>query len=165
MSFGWAHVLILLVALQRLAELARARRNTRALIARGGHEVGAGHYPLMVALHAGWLVAMFVLTSPNPEPQWPLLIFFLLLQCLRLWVIASLGPFWTTRIVTIDGAPPVRSGPYRYMRHPNYLIVALEIPVLPLALGLPWVALIFGGLNLVLLAWRIAVENGARASL
>jgi methyltransferase len=164
MILGWAHVLIALVALQRLAELARARYNTRALLARGGVESGAAHYPLFIVLHGVWLVTLFTLTDPNPEPRWGLLGLFAILQALRLWVIATLGPYWTTRIVTVPGAVPVRSGPYRYLRHPNYLIVALEMPTLPLALGLPWVALIFGTLNLALLSYRIRVEDRARAA-
>jgi methyltransferase len=162
MILGWAHGLIILVALQRLAELMRARHNTRALLARGGKESGAGHYPLFILLHGGWLVALFLFTAPSPEPQWALLVLFGVLQLLRLWVLASLGPYWTTRIVTVPGAAPVISGSYRFLRHPNYLIVALEIPTLPLALGLPWVALVFGGLNLALLWFRISVEDRAR---
>lgn len=144
MTLGWAHLLIALVALQRLAELAYARRNTLVLLARGGVETGAGHYPLFALLHGGWLAAMFVLTEPDPAPRWELLAVFAILQGLRVWVIAALGPYWTTRVIVVPGAVPVTRGPYRYLRHPNYLIVALEVPILPLALGLPWVALAFG---------------------
>jgi methyltransferase len=162
MSFGWAHLLIAFVAVQRLAELAYARRNIRTLLARGGVESGAGHYPLFVGLQGGWLAAMFLLVEPNPEPRWLLLAAFALLQGLRVWVIASLGPYWTTRVIVVPGAAPVTDGPYRWLRHPNYLIVALEVPILPLALGLPWVALVFGGLNAALLLYRIRVENRAR---
>jgi len=162
MTLGWAHAVVILVALQRLAELVYARRNTRALIARGGREAGRGHYPLFVALHGGWLIAMFVLTQPNPTPQWPWLAVFAICQALRAWVLVSLGVYWTTRIITLDGVPPVKSGPYRYLRHPNYLIVAIEIPTLPLGLGMLNVALVFGVLNLALLAYRIRVEDDAR---
>lgn len=165
MSFGWAHLLIALVAVQRLAELAYARRNTRTLLARGGVETGAGHYPLFVVLQGGWLAAMFVLTEPDPSPQWALLAAFAILQGLRVWVIATLGPYWTTRIIVVPGAVPVAHGPYRWLRHPNYLIVALEVPILPLALGLPWVALVLGGLNAGLLFYRIRVEDRARRGL
>lgn len=164
MILGWAHLLVALVALQRLTELARARHNTRALLANRGVESGAAHYPLFILLHGVWLAALFILTAPNPEPRWALLGLFALLQISRLWVIATLGRYWTTRIVTIPGAVPVRSGPYRYLRHPNYLIVALEVPTLPLALGLPWVALVFGVLNLALLSYRIRVEDRARTA-
>ncbi len=165
MTFGWAHALILLVAIQRVAELLYARHNTRALMARGGVEVGAGHYPLFVLLHGSWLVVLFVATAPNPPVHLPLLLLFVLLQAGRAWVIVSLGPYWTTRIVGVPGAAPVRSGPYRFLRHPNYLIVAVEIPLLPLLLGMPGLAMLFGGLNLALLAYRIHVENAARRRL
>ncbi len=165
MTFGWAHALILLVAIQRVAELLYARHNTRALMARGGVVVGAGHYPLFVLLHGSWLVVLFVATAPNPPVHLPLLLLFVLLQAGRAWVIVSLGPYWTTRIVVVPGAAPVRSGPYRFLRHPNYLIVAVEIPLLPLLLGMPGLAMLFGGLNLALLAYRIHVENAARRRL
>ena len=165
MALGWAHLLIALVALQRLAELLHARRNTRALIARGGKETGAAHYPLFVLLHGGWLIALFVLTAPNPEPHWGWLALFAACQGLRLWVLATLGPYWTTRIITVAGAPPVATGPYRYVRHPNYLIVALEIPALPLGLGLSVVGAVFGLLNVALLAYRISIEDAARRGL
>jgi methyltransferase len=165
MALGWAHLLIALVALQRLAELLHARRNTRALIARGGKETGAAHYPLFVLLHGGWLIALFVLTAPNPEPHWGWLALLAACQGLRLWVLATLGPYWTTRIITVAGAPPVATGPYRYIRHPNYLIVALEIPALPLGLGLSVVGAVFGLLNVALLAYRISIEDAARRGL
>jgi len=165
MALGWAHMLIALVALQRLAELLHARRNTRALVARRGKETGAGHYPLFVLLHGGWLVALFVLTAPNPQPHWLWLALFAVCQGLRLWILSTLGPYWTTRIITVAGAPPVATGPFRYVRHPNYLIVALEIPALALGLGLPVVAAVFGALNLALLGYRISVEDAARRNL
>lgn len=162
MILGWAHILVVLVALQRLGELVYARRNTAALLARGAREVGAAHYPAMVLLHAGWIVALFVLTDPNPAPQWLWLAVFAACQALRLAVLVNLGPYWTTRIIVLDGAPAVRTGLYRYVRHPNYLIVAFEVPALPLGLGMPKTALVFGILNLVVLAWRIRAEDAAR---
>ena len=165
MILGWAHILIALVALQRLGELIYARRNTRALMERGAREVGAGHYPLMVLLHGGWIVALFVLTEPDPVPHWLWLAVFAICQVLRVWVLAELGPYWTTRVIVLDGAAPVRRGLYRLVRHPNYLIVAIEIPALPLGLGRPLVARVFGLLNLALLAYRIWVEDGARRGL
>ena len=161
-TLGWPHILIAFVAIERLAELVHSRRNTQALLRRGGQETGAGHYPLFVALHGCWLIALAVYAPSSLAPNWPLLAAFAILQALRVWVIVSLGPFWTTRVITIDREPPVGKGPYRYFRHPNYLVVALEIPVLSLALGLPWVALAFGALNVALLLYRIKVENAAR---
>ena len=152
-----------LVATQRLAELIHSRRNTRRLLAEGGHEVGAGHYPLIVGLHAAWLLALLLLVPSEAPVNWPLLALFLALQAARLWVLASLGRFWTTRIVILPGAPLVRRGPYRYLRHPNYLVVAAEIAVLPLVFGAWGIALVFSLLNLVLLIQRIRVEDAALA--
>jgi len=163
MTFGWAYVLIGLLVTQRLGELAYARANTKALLAHGGEEVGAGHYPLFVILHASWLAAMAALTAPSPPVSWGLLAVLIAVQAARVWVIATLGRYWTTRIITLPGAPLVRRGPFRFVRHPNYLVVAVEIPVVPLILGLEWVAVIFGLANLALLAYRISVEDRALA--
>lgn len=163
MTLGWAHLLLSAVAVQRLLELVHGRRNTARLMARGGREAGRSHYPLLVLLHGGWLVCLAVATAPSPPPRWGWLILFLVLQMLRLWVISSLGPYWTTRIVTLDDQSLRRRGPYRFMRHPNYAIVALEIPALPLALGLTRLAVLFATLNLLLLAHRIRVEKRALA--
>ncbi len=156
-------IVLVLVALQRLAELAYARRNTRRLLAAGGHEIGAGHYPLVVALHALWLLSLAVFVPAAQPADWGLLALFVGLQGLRLWIVASLGRFWTTRIITLPGAPLVRRGPYRFVRHPNYLVVAAEIAVLPLAFGAWQIALIFSIANAALLAWRIRCEEGALA--
>ncbi len=159
-----AQIVTLLVALQRLAELGYARRNARRLLAAGGVEHGAGHYPLFVALHGAWLVALFVLVPAEAPADWGLLGLYGLLQLGRLWVIASLGGRWTTRVIVVPGAPLVTRGPYRFLRHPNYLVVALEIPVLPLAFGAWQIALGFGLANLALLAQRIRVEERALAA-
>lgn len=153
-----------LVVLQRLGELWLAGRNTRALLARGAKEVGRGHYPWMVAMHAAWLIAIAVTTDPQREPVWPLIGVFVLLQAARVWVIASLGPWWTTRIITLEGAPLVRRGPYRFLRHPNYWVVAAEIAVLPLAFGNWPVALVFTVLNALMLHHRIRAEQDALGS-
>ena len=152
-------IVVLLVALQRLAELAYARRNTRRLLAEGAREAGAGHYPHMVSLHAAWLVALLFLVPADASVDWGLLALFLSLQAGRVWVIASLGRYWTTRVITLPEAPLVRRGPYRFLRHPNYLIVVAEIAVLPLAFGAWQLALVFTLLNAALLAWRIRIED------
>lgn len=157
------HWVLVLVVLQRLAELALAGRNTRRLKARGALEVGQSHYPLIVLLHAAWLLALALLVPADTSPSVPLLALFVALQAGRVWVIASLGPYWTTRIITLPGAPLVRHGPYRYLRHPNYLIVALEIAVLPLAFGAIGIAIVFSLLNGVMLWHRIHVETRALA--
>lgn len=164
MGIGWAYWLLLAVLLQRVVELAYARRNTRNLLTRGAREVGAEHYPVIVLLHAAWLVTLAAWTVPSPPVNWILIAAFALLQGLRLWVLATLGPYWTTRIITLDEAPLRTSGPYRFLRHPNYLVVALEIPLLALVLDLPVPALVFGMLNLAMLAYRIQVENRALAA-
>jgi methyltransferase len=155
------YILLALVAVQRLAEVAYAERNTRALIARGAREAGRGHYPLIVLLHAAWLVAILMMLPEVRVIFWLPLVLFLLLQAARVWVIATLGPYWTTRIITLDEAPLVRRGPYRFVRHPNYLIVAGEILLLPLALGEWQVAAVFTLLNGAMLAWRIRAEDAA----
>ncbi|HEY5347937.1 MAG TPA: isoprenylcysteine carboxylmethyltransferase family protein [Rhizomicrobium sp.] len=154
-----AYAILALVALQRLIEMRYAERNTRALRARGAVEIGASHYPLIVLLHAGWLVAVIASLAHPPVINWWLLGVFVLLQLLRVWVIATLGPYWTTRIISLPGAALVRRGPYRFVSHPNYMVVAGEILVLPLVFGEIWVAVIFTLLNAAILAWRIRQEE------
>jgi methyltransferase len=160
---GAAQWLVLAVALLRLAELAYAERNTRRLLARGGQEVGAGHYPLLVALHAAWLGAIFFIVPAATPPSLPLAVLFAALLGARLWTLWSLGPYWTTRVMTLPDAPLVRRGPYRRLRHPNYVIVAGEIAVLPLIFGAWRLALLFSALNAALLWHRIRVEDAALA--
>ena len=150
------------LVVQRLAELVLAQCNTARLRAAGGVEFGAAHYPLMVALHALWLLGLWLLGHYHAVDRlW--LAAFILLQAGRLWVIASLASRWTTRVIVRPGVAPVARGPYRWLRHPNYLIVVLEIAVVPLALGLPLFALVFSLANAVLLAYRIRIENQALA--
>lgn len=151
------------VALQRVAELALARYNTRRLLAEGGREIGARHYPLFILLHGSWLAALALIVPWSTEPSWLLVAVFLILQALRVWVVASLGRFWTTRIITLDDAPLIRRGPYRLLRHPNYWIVVGEIAVLPLAFGAWHIGLVWSALNALLLHHRIHVENTALA--
>ncbi len=157
------HAVLLLVVAQRLAELAWSARNTRALLTRGAVEVGRAHYPVIVALHAAWLGALAFTVPAETQPAWSLLAVFALLQVMRVWIIVSLGPFWTTRVITLAGAPLVRRGPYRFVRHPNYLLVAAEIALLPAAFGAWWIALVFSALNAAVLWHRIRVEEAALA--
>ncbi len=161
-----ALLLVLLVAAQRLAETLYAARNTTALLARGAIETGAKHYPLILLLHGGWLAAIFVAVAITPDPViHPLpLVLFLVLQAARLWVISTLGPYWTTRIITLPGAALVNKGPYRFVRHPNYIVVAGEIAVFPLVFGEIWIAVIFSVLNALVLGIRIRVENDSLAA-
>jgi methyltransferase len=158
-----AYALLAYVAGERLAELAYARRNTRRLCAAGAIEVGARHYPLFILLHAAWLASLALsIDGQVPVDPW-LVALFALLQLARLWIIQTLGRFWTTRIITLPGAPLVRAGPYRFLRHPNYLLVVVEIAVLPLAFGLIAQALIFSALNGLLIAYRVRIEAAALA--
>lgn len=151
------------VLLQRLAELWLARRNTQRLLDEGAVEIGGNHYPYIVLLHAAWLAALVLLTPEHAPVNYGWLAVFLILQAARVWVLVTLGRFWTTRILTLPGAPVVRHGPYRYLRHPNYAVVAGEIAVLPLVFGQWEIALVFSLLNLLVLRERIRVENEALA--
>lgn len=150
-----------LVVFQRLGELALASSNTRKLLARGAREVGRAHYPLFIALHSSWLAAIALTTPIDAKPLWPLIGVFVALQSIRVWVISSLGSYWTTRVITLDGAPVVKSGPYRWVRHPNYWVVVGEIAVLPLAFHNWPVAAVWSLLNAMLLRHRIGVESVA----
>ncbi len=163
-DFGLPQIVVLLVAAQRLGELVVAQRNTRRLLREGGREIGARHYPLFVLLHGGWLVAMFLLVPSSAPVSLPLLAIFVVLQLLRVWIVLTLGRYWTTRIVTVPGAPLVRRGPYRFLRHPNYVVVIGEIALLPLAFGAWQIALVFSILNLALLWHRIRIEDAALAA-
>ena len=158
-----AYLVLGLVTLQRLGELVLAEINTRTLLARGAKEAAPGHYPMVVALHAAWLIGLWLLAPGRPvEPVW--LGLFLVLQALRVWVIASLGRRWTTRIIVLPGASLVREGPYRYVAHPNYLVVIGEIVALPMAFGLLMLALVFSLLNGAVLWVRIRAESRALVS-
>jgi methyltransferase len=155
-----AEIILALVTLQRAAELVVARRNTRNLLARGAVELASGHYPLVVAVHAGWLISLWIFGREQPVNAIALSA-YLVLQGLRGWVFWTLGARWTTRIIVLPGERLVSTGPYRYLSHPNYAVVAGEITVLPLVLYLPWIAAIFTILNAGVLAIRIRAENRA----
>jgi methyltransferase len=155
-----AIVVLVLVTLQRLSEVVIAQRNTRALLAAGGVETGAAHYPVMVLLHASWMVGLWWF-GWSAALNMPLLILYGVLQLFRVWILLTLGRRWTTRIITVAGEKPVTHGPYRIFRHPNYVLVALEMPLLPMVFGLTWFAVLFGLLNLAMLAWRIHAEESA----
>ena len=161
MSLGVA--ILALVTLERIAELPWAAANTRRLLAAGGHEAGSGHYPAIVALHGAWLAAMWWL-APGRPVSLGLLALFALVEVGRIWVLATLGRRWTTRIIVVPGETLVARGPYRFVSHPNYWIVAAEIALLPLAFGLWQLALVFSLLNAILLAIRIRAESEALES-
>lgn len=153
-------VILALVTAQRLGELWLSKRNTARLLANGAREHAPGHYPLIVALHTAWLFALWLFALPRPvDGFW--LAMFVLIELARIWVLASIGSRWTTRIIVPPHETPVRRGPYRWVNHPNYLVVIAEIAVLPLVFGLWQVALIFSLLNAAILTVRIRSENAA----
>ena len=156
--------LVILAAVGRLLELRVANRNRRLLLARGGIEMGQGHYPWMVALHTVWLISClaeaWLLDRPFlPGLGIPALAVFLAAFALRYWVISTLGERWTTRIVCLPGVAPITGGPYRWLRHPNYLAVVLEIASLPLVHTAWLTALAFSLLDGILLRVRIRAEE------
>jgi methyltransferase len=148
------------VTAERLVELWLARRNTAALLAKGACEFAPRHYPAIVLLHALWLASLWFFGWAHPLSSiW--LAVFLALQVLRVWILVTLGPRWTTRIIVLPGAPLVANGPYRFLSHPNYFVVIGEIAALPLCLGLPWLALLFSTANAAILSIRVRAENAA----
>jgi methyltransferase len=158
-----AELILALVTLQRAAELVVSSRNTSQLRARGAFEVAPRHYPFVVAVHAAWLISLWIFGRDQPLNAVAVLL-YIALQGLRLWVMWTLGARWTTRIIILPGEPLVAAGPYRLLPHPNYAVVAGEIAILPLALGLPWLAALFTVLNATVLFIRIRAENRALAA-
>jgi methyltransferase len=158
-----AEFILGVVTLQRAAELVLSHYNTSRLKARGAVELAPRHYPLIVAVHTAWLISLWVLGHDQPLNLVALL-FYLVLQGFRFWVMRTLGSRWTTRIIVLPGQPLVSAGPYRFLSHPNYAVVACEIAILPLVLGLPLLAGIFTILNAAVLAIRIEAENRALAA-
>lgn len=161
----WA---VVIVGLQRLGELWLSRRNAQWLMASGGREIGSGHYPVMIAIHACWMAAIFFLVPADAPIYWPLIVAYLVVQLGRIWVIKSLGRYWTTRVIEMPTTPLVRSGPYRWVKHPNYVVVALEVALLPLIFGAWEIALVFSIANFAIIWWRLRLENaslGRRAHL
>lgn len=157
------YVIMLLVTLQRLSELVISARNTKVLMQHGAVEHGAAHYPAMIALHGSWLILLWMFVGGRPV-NLPLLGVFALLQALRIWVLATLGTRWTTRIIVVPGAERVTGGPFRLISHPNYAVVVAEIAVLPLVFGLIWIAVLYTVLNALMLYVRIGAENRALES-
>lgn len=151
------------IIVQRLSELVIARRNTAALLAKGAYEVGASHYPVMVAMHSAWIVCLVVF-GYDQSVAFGWLAAFAVLQVLRVWILTSLGGRWTTRVIILE-EPLVVRGPFKYVSHPNYMLVIAEIIVAPMVLGLGWVAIGFTVLNAAMLWVRIGVEHKALAHL
>jgi methyltransferase len=155
------HAVLLFVALQRGGELLLARANTASLLRQGAIEIDHDGYKYVVLLHATWLAALFATVPPATPPNWPLLMPFGVLQVARIWVIASLGRRWTTRLIVLPGVPLVARGPYHWLRHPNYLIVAAEVAILPLAFAAVAIAVLFSACNGWFLWRRIRLEDAA----
>lgn len=155
-----AVLLLVFVTAQRLGELVVARRNTARLLAQGGVEHGRGHYPFIVAVHASWLILLWLIAYDMPvHLGW--LAAYAVLQALRAWVLLSIGERWTTRIIVVPGETLVARGPYKLIPHPNYAVVAAEIFVLPMVFGLWALALLFTALNAAVLFVRIRAEERA----
>jgi methyltransferase len=155
------HAVIAFVLVQRGAELVLAQLNTARLVRLGATEIDRAGYKWIVVLHVAWLAALIATVPSETQPNWPLLALFFGLQLGRLWVIASLGRRWTTRVIALPGAPLVTAGPYQYLRHPNYAIVAAELAILPLTFAAVAIAVVFSACNAALLVRRIRLENAA----
>ena len=156
---GGPQIAALLLLVQRGLEELYSARNTKALIADGAHEVGRRYYPVVVATHLAWIASLFFLIPADAPILWPLIVYYLLLQVVRYWVIGTLGRFWTHRIFTLPGAPVVASGPYRYLSHPNYAVTIVETFVLPLAFGALALAAIMTALWWTVLAYKMRLED------
>jgi methyltransferase len=156
-----SQIAALLVGVQRLCELWLSRRNAERLIAEGGQEIGKGHFPILVAIHVAWLAAIAFVIPANMPVYWPVIVAYLVVQAGRYWVVATLGRHWTFKVIDTPDAPLVRGGPYRWCRHPNYVVVVLEVALLPLAFGAWELALLFSAANGAVLAWRLRQENAS----
>jgi methyltransferase len=163
MNLTLAQIILGAVLLERLFELWLAKRNTERLLAEGGVEHGMDQYPYIVLLHAAWLGTLVLVTPEDAPVNFAWLAVYLALQVARVWVLGTLGRFWTTRIITVPGEKLVRAGPYRLLSHPNYAVVAGEIAVLPLVFGQWEIAVVFSLLNAYVLRERIRAENEALA--
>lgn len=160
---GAPQIAALLILIQRGAEEVYSARNTRALLARGAREEGASYYPVVAVAHLSWVASLFFLVPPDAHTFWPLIGLYVLLQVARYWVIATLGPYWTHRIITMDEAPIVASGAYGVVRHPNYAITVAETLLLPLAFSAVALALIMTAIWVAVLSYKIRLEDAALA--
>jgi len=163
-AIGLPQIAALLVLIQRGAEEVHSARNTRALLARGAREEGASYYPVVAVAHLSWIAGLFFLIPPDAQPVWPLIGLYLALQVARYWVIATLGPYWTHRIITIDDAPMVSSGAYRLVKHPNYAITVAETLLLPCAFRAVALGLIMTAIWVTVLSYKIRLEDAALAA-
>jgi methyltransferase len=162
-AIGAPQIAALLILIQRGAEEIYSARNNRVLLARGAREEGASYYPVVAVTHLAWIASLFFLIRPDAHISWPLIGLYLVLQGARYWVIATLGPYWTHRIITLDEAPIVSSGAYRFLRHPNYAITIAETLLLPVAFSAVAVALIMTAIWVAVLNYKIRLEDAALA--
>lgn len=162
------YLFVMIVITQRIIELKIAKRNEQWILKQGGYEVGKEHYKFIVTLHVFFFVSLLVevTIAQPPFAAWVIIpfVFFMVAQFGRIWVITTLGHFWNTRIFILPNAKLVTTGPYRYMKHPNYFVVMIEIASLPLIFQAYWTAMIFSILNLSVLSYRIHIENKALSS-
>jgi methyltransferase len=154
----------LLILLQRGAEEIHSARNTRALMARGARAEGGSYYPVVAVTHLGWIASLFFIIPADAPVSWPLIGLYVVLQAARYWVIATLGPYWTHRIIAVDEAPTVSSGAYRFLKHPNYVITIAETFLLPLAFSAVALALIMTAIWAAVLSYKIRLEDAALAT-
>ena len=164
LDIGPPQIAALLILIQRGAEEIHSARNTKALLARGAREEGASYYPVVAVAHLSWIAGLFFLIPPDARPIWPLIGLYVVLQAARYWVIATLGPYWTHRIITTDDAPMVSSGAYRFVKHPNYAITVAETLLLPLAFSAVALALIMTAIWVAVVHYKIQLEEAALAT-
>jgi len=155
----WVFFVFAYLVLQRLGELVYASRNTKRLLFEGAQEYGADHYHYFILLHGSWIIVMMMLAKPDQALNPYILNAFFLSQVLRFWTLASIGRWWTTRIISAPNFPRVKKGSYKFLSHPNYTVVILEIAIVPMLFGLWWAAVVFSILNAILLRHRIGIEN------
>jgi methyltransferase len=160
---GPSQIAALVVLFQRALEELYSAHNTRRLIGNGAYEVGRDYYPVVAVTHLAWIAGLFFIIPPAAPASLPIIGVYLVLQIIRYWIIGTLGRYWTHRIITLDGAPLVRSGPYRYMRHPNYAVTIAETLVLPMAFGAVALAFIMTAVWTAVLFYKIALEDRALA--
>ncbi len=163
LDIGPPQIAALLILIQRGAEEIHSARNTKALLARGAREEGASYYPVVAVTHLGWIAGLFFLIPPDTQTIWPLIGLYVVLQVARYWVIATLGPYWTHRIITTDDAPMASSGAYRFVKHPNYAITVAETLLLPSAFSAVALALIMTAIWVAVLHYKIRLEEAALA--
>lgn len=163
-QLGPAQIAAILVLVQRGLEEVYSQRNTARLIAEGGHEEGRDFYPVVAITHLAWIAGLFMLVSPYAAISMPLLVAYLALQVVRYWVIGTLGRYWTHRIITLEKAPVVRVGPYRFVRHPNYVVTVIETFLLPAVFGAYALGVIMGAVWTAVIAYKIGLEDKALAA-